>query len=57
MVMRHPSHETWKTCKMTGVSASRDVGDEIVCAAMRVHICSSPLYLARRSVSILSLAC
>ena len=24
------------TCKKTGVSATRDVGDEIVCAAMRV---------------------
>ena len=44
MVMALASKEN--TCKKTGVSATRDVGDEIVCAAMHVLLLCAAFELA-----------
>ena len=41
-----------KTCKKTGVSATRDAGDEIVCAAMRVLLLCAAFESCRSSVSL-----
>jgi len=40
------------TCKKTGVSATRDAGDEIVCAAMRVLLLRAAFESCRSSVSL-----
>ena len=40
------------TCKKTGVSATRDAGDEIVCAAMRVLLLCAAFESCRSSVSL-----
>ena len=50
MVMAVDSKEN--TCKKTGVSATRDVGDEIVCAAMRVLLLRAAFESCRSSVSL-----
>ena len=50
MVMALASKEN--TCKKTGVSATRDVGDEIVCAAMRVLLLRAAFESCRSSVSL-----
>ena len=48
MVMALASKEN--TCKKTGVSATRDVGDAIVCAAMHVLLLCAAFESCRSSV-------
>ena len=50
MVMAVASKEN--TCKKTGVSATRDVGDAIACAAMHVLLLCAAFESCRSSVSL-----
>ena len=50
MVMALASKEN--TCKKTGVSATRDVGDAIACAAMHVLLLCAAFESCRSSVTL-----